>query len=57
MLWSCIRGGLYRVALHQSALYNRILWDISHNVLSSCHSLGKTFGRQVYNMDSENSDP
>lgn len=28
-----MRGGLYRVALHQSALYDRHLLDISHNLL------------------------
>lgn len=33
ILWSYMRGGLYRVALHQSALYDRHLLDISHNLL------------------------
>ena len=28
-----MRGGLYRVALHQSALHDRHLLDISHNLL------------------------
>ena len=28
-----MRGGLYRVALHQSALHDRHLLDISYNLL------------------------
>ena len=28
-----MRGGLYRVALHQSALHDRHLLDSSHNLL------------------------
>lgn len=32
-LWSYIRGGLYRVPLHQPTLYDRHLLDIGYNLL------------------------